>query len=343
MSETVRITVAGAGSWGTALARLLAENGHRVILWCLEEEVAAGVNESRENTRFLPGFTLPDNLSATTDLSAAAAAARDLLLWVVPTQFSRKVFTQAAPHLNAEVPIVSASKGVELQTLGFVTGIFEDVLGKDPARRRCAALSGPSFAREVAQGAPTAVAVGAWNESVAETVQRLFTSPSFRVYTNPDPIGTQVGGALKNVVAIASGAVEGLGYGHNTEAVLITRGLLEITRLGVALGAKSETFSGLSGMGDLVLTCTGGLSRNRQVGKQLGEGRKLDDILADMQMVAEGVKTTESAWQLAHKLGVEMPIVEQVYRALYEGVSPKDALAELMSRPPRSEEALLDP
>ncbi|MDH5527155.1 MAG: NAD(P)-dependent glycerol-3-phosphate dehydrogenase [Nitrospirota bacterium] len=343
MGGSARVTVVGAGSWGTALAWVLAENGHRVTLWCREEETAHAINRERRNTPYLPGAPLPEGISATTDLVAAVQSAPELLVWVVPTQFTRSVLSGLREHLPHDVAIVTASKGIEVDTLQLVSGVFEELLGPT-CRDRLAVLSGPSFAREVVQGAPTAVAVAAWNPSVADTVQTLFASTTFRVYTNSDPVGTQVGGALKNVVAIAAGAVEGLGYGSNTQAVLITRGLAEMTRLGISMGASAETFAGLSGMGDLVLTCTGGLSRNRQVGIALGKGGNLEQILGEMRMVAEGVKTTEAALRLARKQHVEMPIVEQVHRVLFDGMGAKDALTALMTRPQKSEgDFLADP
>jgi glycerol-3-phosphate dehydrogenase (NAD(P)+) len=332
-----RVTVAGAGSWGTALAMLLAANGHRVTLWCREPEVAEGIARKHHNPLYLPDVDLPESLAATGDLAEAMGAARDLLVWVVPSQFTRAVLEQARPHLGPEVPVVSASKGIEVSTLKLLSEVFAELLGEGTAER-FAVLSGPSFAKEVARGMPTAVAAGGTNPEVGRTAQRLFGCDRFRVYTNHDPVGTQVGGALKNVVAIAAGAVEGLGLGHNTQAVLVTRGLAEMTRLGVALGADPRTFAGLAGLGDLVLTCTGDLSRNRGVGVALGQGRTLEDFLGTTGQVAEGVKTTAAAHELAARLGVEMPIVAQVYRVLFEGASPKDALSHLMARPQKAEE-----
>ena len=341
MSAPARVTVVGAGSWGTALANVLAGNGHQVLMWAFEEDVAEAVNRDHVNPRYLPGMPLHEGLSATSDLGAAVSAAGSMLVWVVPSHVTRQVFTQALPHLAPEVPIVSATKGIEVDTQQLMTGVFEELLG-DGGRDRIGVLSGPSFAKEVVAGAPTGVAAAAWNPAVGERAQALFGSRVFRVYTNNDPIGTQVGGALKNVVAIAAGAVEGLGLGYNTQAVLITRGLSEIARLGVAMGGQAATFAGLSGIGDLVLTCTGGLSRNRQVGIALGQGQKLEHVLAQMEMVAEGVKTTAGAHKVARELGVDMPIVEQVHRALFEGVTATEALDALMSRPQCPEDELVD-
>jgi glycerol-3-phosphate dehydrogenase (NAD(P)+) len=337
VSGALRIGVVGAGSWGTALAQRLALGGHDVCLWAREPEVAAAIRLDGVNPRYLPEAELPPALAATSEVTEAVAAARDLLVWVVPSQFTRAVLEQAAPALGPDVPVVSATKGIEVATLKLITQVFEELLGP-AAGDRLAVLSGPSFAREVAQGMPTAVAAASREPAVAQLVQRAFGSGTFRVYTNRDPVGTQVGGALKNVVAIAAGAVEGLGLGHNTQAVLITRGLAEITRLGTALGAEAATFAGLAGLGDLVLTCTGGLSRNRTVGVALGQGKALPDILAGMGMVAEGVKTTAAAYELAARKGVEMPIVAEVNRVLFEGASPAEALSSLMTRPQKPEE-----
>jgi glycerol-3-phosphate dehydrogenase (NAD(P)+) len=336
MTRGARVTVMGAGSWGTALAHVLARNGHAVTLWCNEPEVAEGINARRRNPLFLSEVDLPDGISATADLPAAAGAPSDLLVWVVPSQFTRRVLEAAAGHLAPDVPVAIATKGVEVETLHLMTQVFEDVLGPDTTGR-LAVLSGPSFAREVVAGMPTAVAAGSTAPALAHRVQGTFGSETFRVYTNRDPVGTQVGGALKNVVAIAAGAVEGLGLGHNTRAVIVTRGLAEIRRLGLALGAEAPTFAGLAGLGDLVLTCTGGLSRNRRVGVALGQGKRLDDILAGTGEVAEGVKTTAAAHQLARRHGVDMPIVEQVHRTLFEGATAKEAMEYLMSRPQKPE------
>jgi len=336
MTRGARLTVMGAGSWGTALAHVLARNGHAVTLWCREPEVAEGINARRRNPLFLSDVDLPEGIAAMSDLEQAAGAPCDLLVWVVPSQFTRSVLAEAAPHLGAGVPVVSATKGIEVDTLCLMTEVFQEILGPG-SETRLATLSGPSFAREVVAGMPTAVAAGSTAPDLAHHVQGVFGSETFRVYTNRDPVGTQIGGALKNVVAIAAGAVEGLGLGHNTRAVIITRGLAEIRRLGLALGAEAPTFAGLAGLGDLVLTCTGGLSRNRQVGVALGQGKRLPDILAGMGEVAEGVKTTAAAHQLAQRHGVAMPIVEQVHGTLFEGETVKKAMANLMARPQKPE------
>ena len=330
-----RIGVIGAGSWGTTLADLLARKGHEVTLWCYEPELVAEIRATGVNSRYLSEITLSPRLTCTNSLSDAVAAA-GLVLFVSPTQVMRSVLGQALPYLPDGIPLVSASKGIELGTLLTMSQLFSQTL-PDSRRREIAVLSGPSFAREVARQMPTAVTVAAGDDSVARQVQRAFTTDFFRVYTNCDLVGVELGGAIKNVIAIAAGISDGLGFGHNTRAALITRGLAEMSRLGRALGADPATFAGLAGMGDLVLTCTGDLSRNRTVGIRIGHGETLDAILASMTMVAEGVKTTESAWMLAQKHGVDMPIIEQVYRVLHEGKSARLAVIELMSRNPKAE------
>jgi glycerol-3-phosphate dehydrogenase (NAD(P)+) len=329
------IGVIGAGSWGTTLADLLAKKGHRVTLWAYEPELVAEMEASRVNSVYLAGITLAAGLSFTNSL-AEAVAGKELLLFVTPSQVTSRVLTEALPHLAPETIIVSASKGVEVATLRLVSQIYEELLPAE-VYRRFAVLSGPSFAREVAQEMPTAVVAAAADEAVARQVQSAFTGGFFRVYTNSDVVGVELGGAIKNVIAIAAGISDGLGFGCNTRAALITRGLAEITRLGLALGAKAETFAGLAGMGDLVLTCTGDLSRNRTVGIQLGQGRTLTAILGEMRMVAEGVKTAESTYRLAQQLGVEMPITEQVYQVLYQDKPARTAVMELMARDLKAE------
>ncbi len=327
---TRKIGVIGAGSWGTTLADLLAKRGHDVTLWAYESELVEEMGGTRINSLFLPGISLSPSLAFTNDL-ACAVGGKELILCVVPTHVLRGVIRQALPAVPADAVIVSATKGIELETLQAVSQIYEELLTPH-LFRRFAVLSGPSFAREVAQEMPTAVVAAAADEAIARLVQEIFTTRWFRVYTNSDVIGVELGGALKNVIAIAAGIADGLGFGYNTRAALITRGLAEITRIGLAMGARSETFAGLAGMGDLVLTCTGDLSRNRTVGVQLGQGLTLATILGEMRMVAEGVKTAESTFLLARKLGVEMPITEQVYRVLYENKPARDAVIELMAR-----------
>ncbi|MBX3272173.1 MAG: NAD(P)H-dependent glycerol-3-phosphate dehydrogenase [Sandaracinaceae bacterium] len=327
--------VLGAGSWGTALAKLLADNGHHVRLWCRREEQAQGIEAARENATYLPGITLPASLCATSDLAAALDGV-GLVLSVVPTHGLRAVLEEAAPSLPADAPVLSCTKGIEQGTLQMVSEIFEEHVPKE-RHHLLTFLAGPSFAREVAARMPTAVTVAGHDEAVTRRVQRHLASPAMRVYTTDDVIGAEVGGALKNVIAIAAGVGDGLGFGHNARAAIITRGLVEIGRLGQRLGAHPMTVHGLAGMGDLVLTCTGDLSRNRKVGLALGRGQKLADILAGMNMVAEGVRTTKSAYELAARVGVEMPITEAMYRILYEDHDPKLAVTELMTRRARAE------
>jgi glycerol-3-phosphate dehydrogenase (NAD(P)+) len=334
VSEPVRAAILGAGSWGTALAGLLAGKGHDVTLWSFEADVASSVNDKRSNP-YLDGVTLPSELRATTELAEAVTGA-DLVVSVSPSQFVARVMAEAAEHMRPDALVVSASKGIEMDTLRRMDEVIGDALGGD--NDRCCVLSGPSFAAEVARGGPTAVVVASHSTDAAERAQGLFQTPAFRVYTNRDVVGVELGGALKNVIALAAGAVAGLGFGHNTMAALITRGLAEMTRLGLAMGAEKATFSGLAGMGDLVLTCTGDLSRNRTVGYRLGQGESLEEILADMTAVAEGVKTAEAVYALARRHDVEMPIVEQVYAIVHEGRSPSDAVRTLMLRDPKPEE-----
>jgi glycerol-3-phosphate dehydrogenase (NAD(P)+) len=324
-----RVAVLGAGSWGTALAKLLAEKGFEVRLWARREEQARAIEESRENSRYLSGFRLPPTLHATWEIDRALHRA-DLVLSVVPTHGLREMLTEAAPALP-DVPIVSASKGIEQSSLKLVSQIFEELL-PERLHPRLTYLSGPSFAREVAAGMPTVVVVGGRDAEVTTRVQHAFATDRFRVYTSEDVVGVEIGGALKNVVAIATGIGDGAGFGHNARAALITRGLAEIGRLAAKMGGSPLTLAGLAGMGDLVLTCTGDLSRNRHVGLELGRGRKLADILAEMTMVAEGVKTAKSAHELALREGVEMPITHEVYRILYEDKPPMDAMVSLMTR-----------
>jgi len=329
------IGVIGAGSWGTTLADMLAKKRHRVTLWAYEKELVSEMQTGRENSIYLPGIKLSDNLNFTASLEEAVRD-KDLLLFVVPSQVLRRVLLDAVPHISPDSLIVSASKGIEVDSLKLVSQIYEESL-PEAFYKRFAVLSGPSFAREVALEMPTAVVAAAADPLVAKGVQDVFTCHFFRVYTNSDLIGVELGGAVKNVIAIAAGISDGLGFGYNTRAALITRGLAEISRLGQALGARAETFAGLAGMGDLVLTCTGDLSRNRSVGIQLGQGRTLTEILAEMRMVAEGVKTTESTCLLALKLGVDMPIAFKVNEILYNDRPARDAVIELMSRDLKAE------
>jgi glycerol-3-phosphate dehydrogenase (NAD(P)+) len=332
---TTRAAVIGAGSWGTALANLLAKRGHETVLWAYEKEVAEGITRDHRNPVYLSEVELSPALACTTDMAAALRGA-ELVVSVSPAQVTRGVLRGAAPHISESALLVSASKGIEVESLATMDEVISEELA-GPVAARAVYLSGPSFALEVGQEQPTAVTVSSRDAEAAERAQELFQTPYFRVYTHSDVRGVELGGALKNVVAIAAGVVEGLGLGHNTRAALITRGLAEITRLGVALGADRRTFAGLAGVGDLILTCTGALSRNRSVGYELGQGRTLDDILGGMQMVAEGVQTARSARQLADRTGVEMPIVEAVHAILFEGLPAGEAVSVLMERDPKPE------
>lgn len=332
----MKIAVLGGGSWGTTLANLLAKAGHEVVLWVYEADLVERLRETRENDLYLPGITLAPNLRFTHDIAEAVRHC-GLLLLVPPSQVLRQVFSTACAHLPGDALLVSASKGIENDSLLLMSEVIAEV-GPPGIQQRSAYLSGPSFAREVAAEMPTAVAVASVREEVAVQVQRVFSTDYFRVYTNSDVIGVELGGALKNVIALAAGVSDGLGFGYNTRAALITRGLAEITRLAVAKGGRQETLAGLAGMGDLVLTCTGDLSRNRSVGIELGRGRSLTEILQGMKMVAEGVKTCLSAWQLAQKLGVEAPIIEQMYQILYRGKPAREAVIDLMKRDLKAEQ-----
>jgi glycerol-3-phosphate dehydrogenase (NAD(P)+) len=332
---TWKVGVVGAGSWGTALANLLATKGYAVDWWVFESDLCRQLVETRENTIFLPGIKLSENLRPTNDL-ARVVAQKDLVLVVVPSHVMRQVTSQMSGHIEPRAILVSASKGIENDTLLTMSGVINQTLtGVD--NNRLAVLSGPSFAREVAQGLPTVVTVASKAVDCAQKVQHVFVTPGFRVYTHDDLLGVELGGSVKNVIAIAAGMVDGMGLGLNTRAALITRGMTEIRRLGLAMGAHPRTFTGLAGIGDLVLTCTGDLSRNHTVGKKIGQGMKLKDVLADMRMVAEGVKTARSVYALSLQLGVEMPICHAIYRILHEDLAPKDALYQLMTRDLKSE------
>ncbi len=335
MSIQQRIAVIGAGSWGTALAKLLGDKGLPVTLWGHRPEQVAAIARSRENTPYLPGAKLSDTVTVTADLEQAVRGHR-LLVMVVPTHVFRVVFQSLAPYLDEGTSIASASKGIENETLLTMTQVMADVLGNESSHH-LAVLSGPSFAREVADRLPTAVTVAANSLQEAAVFQETFCTDRFRVYGSTDCIGLELGGALKNIAAIAAGISDGLGYGTNTRAALITRGLAEITRLGVKMGANPLTFAGLGGLGDLVLTCTGDLSRNRSVGLKLGQGKGLSEILAEMNMVAEGVKTTRSAHALARRMQVEMPILEEVYQVLYEDKPSEAAVRDLLTRSQKEE------
>ena len=334
-----QVAVIGAGAWGTALAIALGrKNTHRVRLWAYEKEVVESVRARHKNDLFLPDAPIPHAVSATGILGEALEGA-EIVLSVMPSHHARRVYMQMKPYLKLQMVFVSATKGIENDTYLRMSEVIAQVVQSNNGfSPRLAALSGPSFAKEVAKGDPTAITVASTDNELAQMIQREFSDPSFRVYSNDDPVGVELGGSLKNIIAIAAGVVDGLGLGYNTAAALITRGLAEITRLTIACGGRPETMAGLAGLGDLVLTCTGGLSRNRTVGVELGRGRKLDDIIAGMHgMVAEGVLTTNAAVGLAKKMSVEMPITEQMHAILQEGKAPKDAIRELMTRPSTSE------
>jgi glycerol-3-phosphate dehydrogenase (NAD(P)+) len=333
-----RVAIIGAGAWGTGLAIVLGRKGnHAVRLWANETEVCESIAACRVNDRFLPGFTLSDTVQATNDIHSALEGA-EIVVSVMPSQHCRALFERMVPSLRPEMLFVSCTKGLEEGTLLRMTEVIGDVLRAHAFTPRVAALSGPSFAAEVARGDPTAVTVASIDAELTRTVQHAFNDSRFRVYTNDDVIGVELGGALKNIIAIAAGVCDGLGLGHNSVAALITRGLAEVARLAVACGGRLDTMAGLAGLGDLVLTCTGDLSRNRTVGVELGRGGTLPDIIARMRgAVAEGVFTTKVAVALARKKGVEMPITEQMYAILENGKSAQQAIEDLMTRAAKRE------
>ena len=324
------LAIVGGGSWGTALAIVLAPRFERVQLWVYESDLAQRMCTSRENDVYLPGFRLPANVGVHNELAPALDAA-EVVLGVMPSHLARALYQQMAPHLTPAMQIVSATKGLETGTLQRVTEVIQQVL-KPHFAPRVAVISGPTFAREVARGDPTALVVASTDAELASTVQAAFSGPTFRLYTSADPVGVEVGGAVKNVVAIGAGVCHGLGLGHNAVAALITRGLAEISRLALAMGGQPKTLSGLAGLGDLVLTCTGDLSRNRHIGLELAKDRKLDEIVDSMKMVAEGIKTTIATVDLARQYGVEMPIAQQMHAMLQLGRPPREAIRQLMER-----------
>jgi len=339
-----RVAVIGAGSWGTALTKPLSDLGRKVSLWGHNKKHIEKLIATRENKAYLPGYKIGDSITPVMDLKEAVEG-HEAIVMVVPSHVFREVFLQVVPYLADGAYIVSATKGIENDSLMTMTQVIEDVLFRSEETAgisgrhniQLGVLSGPSFAKEVAAGIPTAVTVAFKSRKAAQHFQQIFFTETFRVYAGTDIIGLELGGALKNIVAIAAGICDGLGYGTNTRAALITRGLAEITRLGVKMGAAPLTFSGLGGLGDLVLTCTGDLSRNRTVGMKLGQGKKLKTILSEMNMVAEGVKTSKSAWSLAKKMDVEMPILEQIYQVLYEDKSCAAAVRDLLARTQKEE------
>lgn len=325
------ITVIGAGSWGTTLSCLLADKGYDTSLWVYEKTLCDEMTASRVNSTYLPGVVIPDNVVITNDIGEAVGKSR-YVLNAVPTQYTRKVIGNALPYISPDTVIINAAKGIERKTLLTVSLIIREVTS-----HRVAVISGPSFAQEVARKLPTAVTLSCEDVQVSLLLQEIFNTHYFRVYTHTDILGVELGGALKNVIAIASGICDGLDLGYNARAALLTRGLAEIERLGVSMGAQEHTFSGLSGLGDLILTCTGHLSRNYSLGKKLGQGMKLEDILSCSKSVVEGVTTAESAYELSGKYGVQMPIVEQVYMVLYEEKDPRAAAEDLMNRSLKTE------
>lgn len=332
---SAKVAVVGAGSWGTALANLLARKGVPTVLWSHEADVAEAIEREHRNPRYLSEVPLDPRLRATPVMAEAVRGA-EVVVSVSPSHVVRPVMAEAARDMRPDALVVSASKGIEVETLETMDVVLEGVLPREAALG-ATYLSGPSFALEVGLGQPTAVTIASRSSRSAQRAQELFQTEYFRAYTSSDVVGVEIGGALKNVIAIAAGVAEGLGFGNNTRAALITRGLAEITRLGVALGANPLTFAGLAGMGDLILTCTGALSRNRSVGLELGEGRKLPEILAGMTQVAEGVRTARSAHDLACRQGIEMPIVDAVHAVLFEELEPRIAVERLMLREPKAE------
>ena len=328
---TINVAVIGAGSWGTTVAALAAANTD-TVLWARRPALADAINNAHINTDYLPAFTLPESLRATSDLAAAVASA-DVLVMAVPSHGYREVAAEAAPFLRPWVPVVSLTKGVERSSLKRMSEVTADEMPGHPV----AVLTGPNLAKEILSGQPAASVVSIDDETIARELQRIFSRPSLRIYTNPDVVGCEVGGVVKNIIAIAAGMAEGMGFGDNTRATLITRGLAEMTRLGTAMGAQALTFAGLAGIGDLIATCSSKQSRNNTVGIELGAGRKIKDILDGMSMVAEGVKSSPPVLDLARRYGVEMPITEQVVAVCHKGRSASDALTSLMQRSTKSE------
>jgi glycerol-3-phosphate dehydrogenase (NAD(P)+) len=331
----VNASIIGAGSWGTALALVLAPRCERIRLWAHERDLVDRMSSTRVNDVFLPGFSLPLNVEPTADLGHALADA-GIVVGVMPSRFARSLYREMLPHLAPEMRFVSATKGLEQGTLLRMSEVAHQAIA-EKFEPRVAVLSGPTFAREVARGEPTAVVISSGDRELAASIQREFSGPTFRLYANDDPVGVELGAALKNIIAIGAGICDGLGLGNNSIAALITRGLAEITRLAVALGGRPRTLSGLAGLGDLVLTCNGDLSRNRTVGIELAKGRKLDDIVSSMTMIAEGVETTAAACDLARKCHVEMPITFQMDAILRGRTLPLDAIRELMERELKAE------
>lgn len=332
----MRVTLIGAGSWGTALAMVLARAENDVLMWSRESEIAFSINNHHENPTYLPGVTLPDSIRATTDLQESLQSP-ELVVFATPSHTIREVAQKAKPFLKGTEIVITVSKGIENGTFMTMSQVLIDVLGDLITEDHIGVLYGPSHAEEVSRFKPTLVVAAAYSRSTAKIIQKAFLTPMFRVYTNNDVIGVEIAGSVKNIIALAAGINDGLELGDNSRAALLTRGMAEMRRLGTRVGASMETFAGLAGMGDLIATCTSQHSRNRYVGFELGKGKKLNDIIAGMNMVAEGVKSTKSVHGWAQKLGVDMPITDAVYKALFENLDPKDAVFELMTRRAKDE------
>lgn len=330
-----KIGIVGAGSWGTALAKLLAEKGESVTLWCFEPEVARGINSKNINPFYLSDIKLPPDIKATNDLKEAVSS-KEFIVSAVPSRFVRRIWNDAGNHLDKSTILISATKGIEIDTHKLMSQVLNDCVGSHPSSLRIF-LSGPSFAPEVAKNLPTSVVVAGTNPDATQKVQQLLRTDNFLAFTNEDVVGVEVGGAVKNVIAIAAGMSDGLGFGHNARAAIITRGLYEMVKIGKALGANPMTFIGLAGIGDLVLTCTADLSRNHTVGKRLGMGQNLETILKEMKMEAEGIPTAEAVYQIALKYKINTPICDAVYRMLHKDLKPRDAVAWLCSLPLKDE------
>jgi glycerol-3-phosphate dehydrogenase (NAD(P)+) len=324
-----RVAVVGAGSWGTAFSMIPADNGHPTVLWARRQDLADTISKEHENTDYLDGVQLPDALRATHDMEEAVADA-DVVVMAVPSHVFRGVFEEVAPFLKRDVSVVSLVKGIEQESLKRMSEVVQEA--GDVTEDRVAVVSGPNLAKEVAKRQPSASVVACVDEGRAEALQRVFSVPYFRVYVNPDLIGAELGGAFKNVIALAAGMGDGMGFGDNSKASLITRGLAEIARLGKQMGGNPLTFAGLAGMGDLIATCISPLSRNRHVGEELGKGRTIDEIISEMKMVAEGVKTSRAVVRLGQKVDVDVPIAEHVCKVIYDGLSPKEMVKALMER-----------
>lgn len=331
----MKVTVLGAGSWGTTLALVLNQNNHLVTCWSFDKNDIEAIKKSKENKKFLPGITIPDSINFSNDLQASINSA-EVIIVAIPSHAVRSVVQSIDLSAKKDLIWVNVAKGIENQTLLRVSQVIEEV--GQVSSENIGVLFGPSHAEEVSREIPTAIVSASKSQETATLVQNLFMTPYFRVYANLDIVGVELGGALKNIIAVAAGICDGAGFGDNTKAALITRGLVEINRLGVKMGAKPDTFAGLSGMGDLIVTCMSRHSRNRYVGEQIGKGRTLQEVLDEMVMVAEGVKTTASAYELSQKEGIEMPITEQVYKTLFEGKPPAEAMRNLMTRASKIED-----